>query len=1358
MNNLLKSLQLLLVLSLLLSSLARTLPAFAWPPPEDVHLYDGPGVARPTPPGNTPFSATAEGGDCMSGCNRNNGNGLNAGDPISANNGAYHFDLPLLSLGGPMNLGFTLRYRSDFNQVIWAEALPTRFWWSPWEDLEWEPSLYATFQISNGDAISFVWKDDHWEPGAPFVPGIYPVPWSLKETDDYFYLMDPIGEQVHIFKKINWVGRIERIVDRNGNQLVYTYPTDDTLYPSRVEDGLGRSLDFTYQDIGGNTALVRVTDQAGRQVNLTYDEHGADNEDVWTLRSVTDPMGQTTTFRYTWKAWGAREYHHQITEVERPAGNIPYTQAYEIRELNGSNASRVISQTDAYSHTTTFTYDPAAVRVTENRPDGTTQVYEHYDLHSPPKSLTDPTGKTMQFGRDAANDRLTSVTDRLGDATQITYHPQTGKIASYTDAKGKTTTFTYTAQTQVFTNPLAITETVTFTFYNLTRVDYPDGAHEAFAYDARGNVLTYTDRLGKTWTITYNDCGQPLTVTNPEGGVTTYTYNADATLASRTDSDVGVTTYGYDGYKRPNRITRPDSTAVHFTYDLNNRLLTVTNELGKVTTFTYDANGNLDTMTNPLSQTTTYTQDLMDRLTGVTDPLGHSSVRTYDEMGRPASFTDRNGNTTTYAYDDRGWLTGVTDPLGHTWTTTYDDEGVPAGFTTPLSRTTAYQSDKLGRITRITDPLGQHTDFTYDALGRLISTTDRMSRTTTYAYDNAGRLVSVTRSGLGTATYTRDDLGLLTRITDLRGKHWDFGYSPMGRLTSHTDPLGRTWSCAYDARGRLSQITYPDATTTTYTYDDASRVTRIAYPGGPTLDYTYDDAGRLLTANDIAFTRDARGDITDSQDGSASFGATYDNGRRLKTVTYDGLATVTYTYDVRNLLTRVEDDLSGAWLTFSYDDDGRLTALARSNGVTTTYTYDAAGRVTRIQDGTLADQQYTLNAEGEPTQVARTLPLDPPPTLPSLNLTYDNASQINSPGYAYDARGRQTAAPGKTFAYDGASRLTSVTTGGSTATFTYNGLGDLRTRSAGGTTTHYYHNYALGLNPIVAEKTLPLSQGWERGQGGEGYTRFYVYTPGGALLYSIEPGSGAVRFYHFDRVGSTLFLTDDAGAVSDAYAYDPYGELLGHTGTSDQPFTYVGRYGVRFEPVGGLYDMRARVYDPATARFLTRDPVWPVLVDVQSLNPYQYAYQNPLRYIDPWGTQLPRMGGPIRFGARKAHGKLAAQLQTLEELLEWGGVTPPPEETEGTFQLPEATFYEILREIREITYSSLRERVEQAMQAMLIEAAWRERVEEQLRNIGVEEYIHYYLYHTTVVQEPGPTTWAAAELTSLIEQGAGPEQ
>ncbi len=996
------------------------------------------------------------------------------------------------------------------------------------------------------------------------------------------------------------------------------------------QDANGNALTFAY-DGGGR--LQTVTDAFGR--TFTYGYTGE------RLTSITSLGGRTITYVYTanrlttWRDAENRPWSYgydadnRLTTVTHPKGNTVTTNTYD-------TLGRVATQADAYGHITQFYFGGRCNVLVD--PDGH-QVAFVVDGQGRLAAREDEQGRVARLSYDGQG-RPTVLVDRLGDATQTTYDAASGKWASYTDAAGHQTTFSYVAKVQSHS-------AVDFTYYYLSRVTYADGAHEDWTYDAHGNVTAYTDQTGRTWTYTYNARGQLLTATNPQGGVTTYTYNTNGALASATDADVGVTTFGYDTYQRLNLITRPGGSTVSFTYDLNDRLRTTTDELGRKTTLAYDTNGNLVTATDPLSQTTTYAYDLQDRLASRTDPASRVDTLAYDNLGRPAAATDRNGNTTTYAYDSRGWLNAVTDPAGQTWDIAYDDEGVPTAYTTPLGRTTAFQTDELGRATGITDPLLKQTTFAYDAAGRLTSRTDRLGRTTTYAYDAAGRLAGVTEP-IGAATYAYNPLGLLSGITDPRGKQWSFGYSAMGRPTSQTDPLGRQWAYAYDTRGRLAQITYPGGGAATFTYDAASQVTQVAYPGGPTLNYTYDAAGRLLTTNNLTLAYDVRGDVTNSQDGATGFGASYDHGQRLKTVTYAGQATVTYTYNTRDRLTRVEDSRSGAWMNFAYDDDGRLTGITRANGVDTVYTYDAAGRVTRIHDGTLGDQQYTLNAEGEPTQVARTLPLDPPPTLGAVsNLTYDDAHQISSPGYAYDARGRQTAAPGRTFAYDGAGRLTQVISGGVTVTLTYNGLGDLRTRTEGGATTTYYHNYALGLSPIVAE------------QAGSTFKRFYVYTPDGALLYSIDPATNQVRFYHFDQVGSTLFLTDGAGDVSDAYAYDPYGNLLGQTGTSDQPFTYVGQYGVRREPVGHLYDMRARAYDPTTIRFLTRDPLWPNLQDPSSLNPYQYAYQNPLRYLDPMGTEGWDPGGRyVQTGLRTYVRQDRESGNKFKEQLSGTGVPP----------------------------------------------------------------------------------------------------
>jgi RHS repeat-associated protein len=185
--------------------------------------------------------------------------------------------------------------------------------------------------------------------------------------------------------------------------------------------------------------------------------------------------------------------------------------------------------------------------------------------------------------------------------------------------------------------------------------------------------------------------------------------------------------------------------------------------------------------------------------------------------------------------------------------------------------------------------------------------------------------------------------------------------------------------------------------------------------------------------------------------------------------------------------------------------------------------------------------------------------------------------------------------------------LTQIVKGATTTTFDYTALGDCAKRTVGGVLTEYFFAYSMANKPIVAEKRAGA------------YVRFYVYTPDGRLLYLVNATNNQPAFYHFNRVGTTLFLTDAGGNVADTYGYTPYGQMVKHNGTNDQPFTFVGEYGVRQEGDTGIYQMRARYYDPQTIRFLSRDPFGPNLIEPKSINPYAYAAQNPLSFIDPTG-------------------------------------------------------------------------------------------------------------------------------------------
>ncbi|MGC7846925.1 RHS repeat-associated core domain-containing protein [Desulforudis sp. 1088] len=144
---------------------------------------------------------------------------------------------------------------------------------------------------------------------------------------------------------------------------------------------------------------------------------------------------------------------------------------------------------------------------------------------------------------------------------------------------------------------------------------------------------------------------------------------------------------------------------------------------------------------------------------------------------------------------------------------------------------------------------------------------------------------------------------------------------------------------------------------------------------------------------------------------------------------------------------------------------------------------------------------------------------------------------------------------------------------------------------------------------------------------GQGNQTYYVYGLG--LIGQEE--NGVYRTYHFNLRGSTVALTDNNGAVTDRYQYAPYGELVGHEGTSDTPFLYNGRDGVMTD-ANGLYYMRARYYDPEIRRFVNKDVLVGSIEKAQSLNRYAYVNGQPVSQVDPLGESYISIGSPYPVG------------------------------------------------------------------------------------------------------------------------------
>ncbi len=212
---------------------------------------------------------------------------------------------------------------------------------------------------------------------------------------------------------------------------------------------------------------------------------------------------------------------------------------------------------------------------------------------------------------------------------------------------------------------------------------------------------------------------------------------------------------------------------------------------------------------------------------------------------------------------------------------------------------------------------------------------------------------------------------------------------------------------------------------------------------------------------------------------------------------------------------------------------------------------------------------------------------------------YDAANRltcVDGVGYTFDNNGNLLDDGSRTFAYDAANRLISVTNGSLTTEFAYDGLGNRLAQVVDGVTTAYGLDVAGGLPQVIVETT-------------NGQTTAYL--PGLA-----QDQGAAWAYYLPDALGSIRHLTDASAQVTLARSYEPFGKLLAQAGTGSSGFGFAGE---QRDASTGLVFLRARYYDPALGRFVSKDPFPGNLLRPQTQNPFAYVTNNPIRFTDPLG-------------------------------------------------------------------------------------------------------------------------------------------
>jgi YD repeat-containing protein len=948
--------------------------------------------------------------------------------------------------------------------------------------------------------------------------------WELTLTDGTVYTFEyntNAGYDTLDSVKIAQVTSIKNPTRNSGITISY-YKYNGYSYLKTITDSVGRSIQFNYNYT--SHTLTSIT-AAGRTFYYYYQTISS----MKFLNEVKLPVGNPWTYSYytstydlqkvTFPAGGTITYNYSDISFDTGATNVKFRVVTQRttggRDINAGTWTYQYSSGGTSGDTTTIT-----------GPDGIKEIHKFNGWGNCPASGY--CGNVWKMGLPISKETYLNSSLILSESfswsqgTQISYDDVAN--ANWSGTGG----WVYDSEIYV---PFLSSK-------NITR-DGKTYATSYSNYDTYGNPKTISETGDKTRTTTrtywystskniVKDKPSSETVSGSFPGTFTTNYTYDTNGYPTQISRYGVVT-NYSYYSNGNLYTMTDANGNKMTYQWSNgRISKITNPIYYISR-SINSNGTIASETNGRGYTTYFTYDGNLRLTKIDPSIGNPTYFTYpsdnsykkesrggyyiyyyyDGFERPSGTSDSKGITTDVVYKSYGQKDYTTSNFGDTVYYDYFERAIKILHKDNSDIEYSYSGSNV----TVTDEATNKTYLTYNAFGSpdekwLVNVKDSLNNNTAYDYNILGSITSISQGGISRG-FSYDSKNFL--ISESHPEKGTITYTQynMGNLKTKADSLGTTYYY-YDGLNRLTKTTY-GTDSVNFDYDNADNRIIMDNPSA-SIDYTYDSANRLTK----------KVEIIKGKTYTANY--EYDGNDNITDIYYPSGRHVIYTYNSNNQVTSITG-FGESITNITYYTTGTSTGLPKSfkysNGLTTDITYNNRNLTTQIEVGTSTlDMRYGYDSRGNTTSITNYLDRSEDQTF-----TYDDLNRLetfngswDTGSFIYDSLGNRKSKKigGVTTNYNYSNNRLTSTTGGEPFTFDYNNNGDLTSFNGDVLSYDRLHN-------LISYK-----------QDGSILAE-YEYDGDGMRVTKTSDGKTLV--YHYDQEGKVISEDDGNGNFIADYIY-----------------------------------------------------------------------------------------------------------------------------------------------------------------------------------------------------------------------------